>query len=320
MILEIPALMREMIPQHVSDGRVSVARIETTIAVYLVFNGGSLAPRWAVRIGPDDSLKRTHAILDRLHSLAETLVPQSLLCQPWRGGAWVQVQSGVPGRPWFQLREYLADEADWARVRRTALHSLDALHSAIKCNPDWVVPTVDLAAEMCRQLDASNALPIASALAARAWDRWRDALADAPSTAWFWQHGDFCLNNLIFSDCAAAVIDFDEFGLTAMPLHDEFGLALSFMDLMPPRFGHTLADHLAFCLVEVLRREPSLTHQLEGLFLHHLLWRIAHCHAHKNRARALERLVGLLEEHALRLDRLFACTRGKLSAGNAAPA
>jgi hypothetical protein len=315
MILEIPALIRELIPQHMPDGRVSVVRIETTTPLYLVFAGGSVAPRWVLRIGPGDSLRRTHGILDRLHGLAPALVPQSLLCQPWRGAEWVHVQSGVSGRPWFQLREYLAGEDDWARARHTALQSLDVLHSAIKCNPDWAVPTVDVAAEVRRQLDASAALRAASALVARAWDTWRDALANARPTACFWQHGDFCLNNLIFLDSTAAVIDFDEFGLTAMPLHDQFSLALSFADLMPPGFRQSLADHLAFCLVDVLRRQPWLTDQLEVLFLHHLLWKIARYHAHKNRAHALRLLIDLLEEHALHLDRLFVCTRGKLSEG-----
>ena len=35
------------------------------------------------------------------------------------------------------------------------------------------------------------------------------------------------LNNLLVSETAVSVIDFDEFGGTLVPLHDAFGLALS---------------------------------------------------------------------------------------------
>ena len=58
----------------------------------------------------------------------------------------------------------------------------------------------------------------------RTWSQTLDAVGPMRSC---WQHGDFSLNNLLVSETAVSVIDFDEFGGTLVPLHDAFGLALS---------------------------------------------------------------------------------------------
>src|SRR5207237_1152587 len=94
-----------------------------------------------------------------------------------------------------------------------------------------------------------------------------EGLGEVPG---FWQHGDFCLNNLLVSPSALAIIDFDEFGYTLMPLHDQIGLALSLHDLAPrgvlplPLDGEITSSPGA---------GPVERSHLPGLFLHHLLWR-----------------------------------------------
>jgi hypothetical protein len=97
-----------------------------------------------------------------------------------------------------------------------------------------------------------------------------------------YQHGDFCLNNLLLSDSSAAIIDFDEFGRTSMPLHDEIGLALSIADLSPYPEVSRMPKH----------------EQLPGLYLHHLLWRINQTHLYPTRARARLELMARVESAA----------------------
>src|SRR3954462_2356117 len=57
--------------------------------------------------------------------------------------------------------------------------------------------------------------------------RWAEALEALAGLPCFWQHGDFCLNNVLVSPARLSIIDFEEFGGPSMPLHDEIGLALS---------------------------------------------------------------------------------------------
>ncbi len=63
-----------------------------------------------------------------------------------------------------------------------------------------------------------------------------------------WQHGDFSLNNLMVSPDSMAVIDFEEFGLTRMPLHDAFGLAFSFQHSQNDQCPIPLKDCLEQCI------------------------------------------------------------------------
>jgi len=88
------------------------------------------------------------------------------------------------------------------------------------------------------------------------------------------------------------VLDFEEFGLTNMPLHDAFGLALSFDWSQDGRCPLTLADCLACCLAPS-PPDPEVT---SALLLHHLLWRINRYAGQPARAGVCARLIDLLNE------------------------
>jgi hypothetical protein len=104
------------------------------------------------------------------------------------------------------------------------------------------------------------------------------------------QHGDFSVNNLMVAPEGIAVLDFEEFGLTNMPLHDAFGLALSFDWSQNGRCPLTLAECLASCLAPAHPDADVTT----ALLLHHLLWRINRCAGQPARAGVCARLVDLL--------------------------
>lgn len=304
MILPVADFISERLPGEQSAAR-SVIRIETTTPVYLVFERTSAVPRWVVRVGTVEPLLRTHDILLTIGRHAPGLVPQSILCERWRGAQWIHVQTGVAGLPWFQLQQRLTTATAWNTLAERARDTLGALHDTVRQVPPWVVE-VQPATELRRCIDANAVVlndRVMSAMhgAARSLDR-------LGSVTWFAQHGDYCLNNLIVLDDRVTVIDFDEFGTTAMPLHDEFGLAMSLGDLMPGRLGETLAGHLRRALVPTLTASPWLTVHLESLFAHHLLWRMAKC-THQRRSRALAWIRGICEQHVARLDRLFDETR-----------
>ena len=102
------------------------------------------------------------------------------------------------------------------------------------------------------------------------------------------QHGDFSLNNLLFDSDVVRTIDFDEFGLTYMPLHDETGLALSMLAVAPPGLTTSLNEYL-----DAMRQSPrartwpaDIRAHERAFVIHHVLWRI-------NKSHGIDRRVGV---------------------------
>ena len=108
-----------------------------------------------------------------------------------------------------------------------AVAAMLRLHAATRDVPAWSGPVL-AGAELRRQarLCSRDAAVLSDRVLhrVREWSYELDAAGPMPSC---WQHGDFSLNNLLVSEAAVSVIDFDEFGGTLVPLHDAFGLALS---------------------------------------------------------------------------------------------
>jgi hypothetical protein len=119
-----------------------------------------------------------------------------------------------------------------------------------------------------------------------------------------WQHGDFCLNNLLVSSHAISVIDFAEFGDTSMPLQDEIGLALS-LYMLAPREARTvsLRDHLNACLDD--GQKPAAEESLRGLLLYYFIRRINRSHGQPNREAMARRLNAAAEALCASPDRFL---------------
>jgi hypothetical protein len=252
-----------------------------------------------VQFGPQDELLRVHDILRRLHEHLPELVAKPLACQPWNGDTFVQIQSGLPGLPWFRLANQFRSRAAWAGLRARAADVLARLHAVVRRVPEWSA-RLNPALELRRQ--SGVCVQRGVGLSPRARDRineWAEPLERLAGVPWFWQHGDFCLNNLLVSPHRLAVIDFEEFGYTSMPLHDEVGLALS-VNALAREAGRVarLAEDLRACLGQSDHRPQFGPEYWPGLFAHHLLWRINQSHDWPTRSRIRAALVGLVEKFA----------------------
>ena len=131
-----------------------------------------------------------------------------------------------------------------------------------------------------------------------------DALGDVN---WFWQHGDFCLNNLIVAPQSVGIIDFDEFGATSVPLQDEIGLGVSVAQLSAGEDGiAAVAKHISSCVQSTLARHPALSPFVRELLLHYLVWRVNRAYAvpqrQAARAKLLATLLAVAESPASFLD------------------
>jgi hypothetical protein len=294
-ILEIPGLVSELIPGHFDERTISVACVRTTQPKYLVFGPDAGRPTWVVQFGSRDELERIHGILSRLHRMLPDVVAEPLLCAPWRDGKYVQIQSGLAGMPWFRLAARFHSRDEWVPLRGRALETLASLHSAVREVPEWS-GSIRPGEELRRQLAACQGQGVT--FSPQVVDRVGisserlDGLGEIPC---HWQHGDYCLNNILISRSGLAIIDFEEFGQTSMPWHDQIGLALSVHDLGPGvKNSELLREDLGSCL-RTGSGWPLAPDHLPGFFLHHVLWRINQCRDRPTRARARAALVALVE-------------------------
>ena len=298
MILGIPDVVASFLPDLSRGAALSVVRIQTTRPVFLVFAASSAQPVCVMRFAGPNEVRMVHEALEVLQPALPGLVPESLVCSPWDGGQWIHIQSGMPGIPWFRLRSAIRGRHGWLNLRTRASQSLADLHAAVRDHAAWtrtICPARELREQHARLLAEGTSL---SQAVSRSVTEAADGLETLGSLAWYAQHGDFCLNNLLVSRSGLGVIDFEEFGATAMPLHDELGLALSFHDfLRDTPHGLPLHEHINACVERTLSAHPFLSACLWGLFLHHLLWRANQCHQRETR-RAMEcTLIGLVEHY-----------------------
>jgi hypothetical protein len=276
MLLEVGNLVRRVAPGLLSDDDVTVVRIHTTRPLFAVFQGHADSPACVVHMGSRQELETTHNVLRRLLAKRPALVPASLVCEPWIDGVYINIRSGLKGRPWFALPDRIRGLTEWYELAERGAQAVNLLHETIRESPEWV-EKVTPADEMRRLV--ARGRKICVPFVTGVWERLDAAVNELEALgemSWWAQHGDMCLNNLIFGPEVVSVIDFEEFGLTRVPLNDEMGLAFSAHDLSGGD-ADTFAIFFARCVRGTLCRYPMLRGAAHGLLLHHLLFRLIQC-------------------------------------------
>ncbi|HJZ74820.1 MAG TPA: phosphotransferase [Vicinamibacterales bacterium] len=284
MMLDIVSIVRELVPDLLTSASPSVASVCTTRPKYLVFDGDPAQPACVLEFGEPDRLQRIDRILRALRGRMSSGTPASLCCAEWRPGTYVHVQEGLPGAPWFRVSEGIVSEGQWRRLLDRSVDAMRRLHVATRRLDAWT-GRVDVAAELERQvaLCRSRGIALADATLARAGAWGREATASG-SIATCWQHGDFSLNNLLVAPDSVAIIDFEEFGGTSVPLHDAFGLALSVTLSQGEVCTLPRQECIRACLSTATADEAVEPECIPALLLHHLLWRVNQCHGLPRRA------------------------------------
>jgi Phosphotransferase enzyme family len=294
MILTIRTLVKELRPDLFRNARVSVACIRTTQKVFLVFSDDVSRPICVAHVGDLKILERIGEYHRRLCQVTRDLVPEHLVYTSLATGEGLLIVSGLPGTPWFRLTEQNHRPEQWDNLRTLGLATLARFQRAVEAFPDWhrrIRPGDELRRVLGRCLDANVTIPSGLSSAISEFASALDAVGELDC---YWQHGDYCLNNLLIDRERVGIIDFEEFGHTCMPLHDEFGLALSIHGLESERTRHVRLPrhHVGACIQAWPGRAAFSSRQLSGLLYHHLLFRIAQC---LGRPRRLETQLALVE-------------------------
>lgn len=294
MIADVAAIVRDIAPGLLRDGPASVVAVRTTYPKYLVFDDDAARPACVVEFGDRVRLARRHHIVEQLHFHLPDAIPRSVCCTQWTEEAYVHVISGLHGLPWFRVADGLATAADWRSVLDRSISSMRSFHQTVGTFAKWrsdVSVSCALSEQLRRLMAEGPRVPreIVSAVAAAI------ATASSAPVPSVWQHGDFSLNNLMITPHGAAIIDFDDFGRTSVPLHDAFGLAFSFPLSQQGRCLIPPSECLATCIDAAIELTPVSESSIRPLLLHHLLWRINECTRHPTRHRLQQRLLEVLE-------------------------
>src|SRR5262245_2476094 len=296
MMLDIVSIVRGLLPDLLTSANPSVASVCTTRPKYLVFDGDPSQPACVVEFGEPDRLVRIDRILRALRGRMSSGIPESLCCAEWRTGTYVHVQEGLAGAPWFRVSEGIVSEAQWRRLLDRSVDAMRRLHVATRRLDAWT-GRVDVAEELDRQvtLCRSRGIGLGDAALARA-DEWGCHATEAGPLATCWQHGDFSLNNLLVAPDSVAIIDFEEFGGTSVPLHDAFGLALSVTLSQGDACTLPRQECIRACVSTAAADEAVEPACIPALLLHHLLWRVNQCHGLSRRAPLARTLLSWIDQ------------------------
>jgi len=88
----------------------------------------------------------------------------------------------------------------------------------------------------------------------------------------------------MISSVKVSIIDFENFGMTSLPLHDEYSLGLSFYQLSPKNYKTSLRSEINYCIWEKQNSLGFSDEVIAGLYLHHLLIRLGAWSELENRA------------------------------------
>lgn len=270
--------IRDLIPkvgaEHPEALSYSVACIATTNPVYLVFGLSCKQPEYVIRSSDSLLAKRAHEIGQILFDVAGDLVPEPLGIVKHNGASY-SIERGVGGSPWFQVVSDYSSNLEWGWIRTRALDALSKLHASISTletnNNVQENAAIQLSGVFSRFCEIEGQT---SELLNLCMEKSIADLSDFQINRSIPQHGDYSLNNLMIGETKITVIDFEDFGMTQMPLYDAFTLALSLASSAPPGVHTSEQEELKHCVAGEAEELKLTTGTIRALFLYHLLMRL----------------------------------------------
>ena len=286
-----------------SHNQPNIIRLSSSNPVYLIFNN-SAYPTCVVKEIDKENGEQLFNITNFLHSQAPNLIARPVAISE-KNNVHYYIEEGLNGLPWFQLSQTINGFDEWASIRDVALNSLTSLQQATKINPHWhknISPSQELLKvfNQCsiEEQELKNKLHEKVIV-------YGDLLAELGEIKSFNQHGDFCLNNLLFNKSDAKIIDFEDFGATYFPLFDEFTLALSLYSQTPTHLKTSIKLEISTCICQNIDEMLVEERHFPALFLYHLLFRIGKWSNNPKRDEFRQWLISILREFIKSPDKYF---------------
>jgi hypothetical protein len=299
----VNTIITEYLPIEFDLNNVSFISITTSNPVYLIFIN-ERTPRFVIHELKGDEYLDILDIRSELYSvLAESVAKPYGIKKI--DSVYYFIESGLNGKPWFQLVSTLKNEADWLDIKRKAKESLNYFKDAISNENKWC-KAINLASELKAQFLETQKfnrrlIPEVESLV----NKLSDILIDVDELAGTFQHCDYCINNLLFDHDRACIIDLEEFGQTSVPLQDELSLALSFYLIKPDDDTSTLKSIIFDCISDCGYSNDELKEILPSLYLYHLLFRLGNWGNNARREKVCQWIKELLHEFVVNPEYLF---------------
>lgn len=289
----------------------SVACISTTRPIYLVFGDSSDYPDYVIRKMIDKHDFHTHQVHNNLYQLVGNQVPKIVGVYEYAGEKY-DVQFGVKGAPWFQIKSKIRTKYARTRLERRLWKTLEDFHSAVAADPNTIAAGSVQKTKKLRPHEElqqaytqfKNTEPTVNTKLDKLVYFAAKELSKMPACSQIPQHGDFCLNNLIIDTSHVTVIDFEDFAITTMPMYDHFTLALSLPSCSEePRIAFNVIRE-----AQVVTAAQNLgidSNAIRWHFLHHILLRLGPWSTGEKRATYriwLERVLDCFIEEQLKTN------------------
>ena len=272
----------------------SVLCIDSSKDIYLIFDEYTY-PCYALYAIEKDKIQHVVATRQLLSSLLNNVVSKSIGVIEHNNRSFF-IEEGLAGQPWFQLKGSAG--FNWNDVKSTAVSTLFNFHEVVRNEISWQkkLNIGDVFIEQYLQtLNMQNEYRLTEKVSKLVHEL-HSELKKHPKMVCYFQHGDFCINNLLFNEGMAHIIDWDEFGEVSMPLQDEFSLALSFYNLDNNFNIEQLHVELKICITKSEWLKSLTKESVVALFLFHLLYRLGLWGSNPNRKGICDWLYTILIE------------------------
>lgn len=221
-------ILQDIYPEKKNLNKHKVLSLFTSHPTYLVFNEQDSIPEFVIHTSPNAKTKILFNNCKELYKVLGNIIAEPLHIVE-TSNEYFLIEKGLGGVPWFQLSEKLQHNTDWENIKQSATSSLRVLQKAVK-ETSFGTRKIHLGKSLKSNFNdflKFNTLPIKDI--DKTTEIYSKKLDEYGVITGYAQHGDYCINNLLFDKNKTYIIDFEDIGNNYIPLHDEFTLAISFI-------------------------------------------------------------------------------------------
>lgn len=278
----------------------SFIQIYTSNPVTLLFNNPKF-PYLVAHQVPLEKAQAEFAKKQRLYELFEGIIPKPIEVIELPQTS-ILLEQGLDAMPWFNLAAQ--GPAFYLAAKQKAKQALFTFSERVSAEQDWCKSVIlkQALTDQFAEILPIKALPQKTVTFINKLIELNEPWMNQPLNSHF-QHGDFCINNLMFSDHIAFIIDLEDFGRNVMPFQDDISLAISFCAFE----GQTSFDHLLEQLTFIgnkalMERGNSF---ILALYVFQLLYKLGHWGNQRNRqnhCKEIEQLLNGLVDPAVTIS------------------
>jgi hypothetical protein len=266
---------------------ISVICMRNTGIVYLIFDHNFEHPKYVVKLGNKENIDALFSNMSILHEGLKEHVAKPLHKGKIGNNLYLMIQEGLKGRPWIQVSQSVSNLSDGYELFTRSISVLNKFHDSTRKQSCWR-KDISLSQELRSIYSDCLGLGIVDSETSEFVGLNIGILDELDPYESHPQHGDFCINNLLFDGDQIAIIDYDEFSMTWFPYFDDLMLAFSFHEQIFSKWNVPI--HKLIAMTFTLGRYQNFSCNSDcrkGIILYFLLFRLRQSHVlHRDEVKA----------------------------------